>query len=198
MIELVVATRNAGKLKEIRRLLESRGIKVLGLDSFPAVPDVVEDGATFAANALKKAETVARVTGLPCLADDSGLVVEALHGRPGVHSARFSGDDADDQSNNRKLLAEMATVPGSRRQAAFRCVMALCMPGQPPHLFEGRVNGMILEREQGDGGFGYDPLFWLPDHNCTMAELPLDTKNRISHRGQALRQVVDFLTDLAA
>ena len=198
MIELVVATRNAGKLKEIRRLLESRGIKILGLDSFPAAPDVVEDGETFAANALKKAEAIARFTGLPCLADDSGLVVDALHGRPGVHSARFSGVDADDRSNNRKLLDEMAEVPADRRQASFHCLMALCMQGQPQRLFEGRVNGMILEREQGDGGFGYDPLFWLPGHNCTMAELSLETKNRISHRGQALRQVVDFLVDLSA
>ena len=198
MMELVVATRNAGKLREIRHLLESRGIKVLGLGRFPAAPDVVEDGETFAANAIKKAQSVAQFTGLPCLADDSGLVVDALQGRPGVHSARFSGDDADDRSNNRKLLDEMAAVPAGRRQASFRCLMALCLPSQPPRLFEGRVNGQILEREQGDGGFGYDPLFWLPEHNCTMAELPLDIKNEISHRGQAMRQLVDFLTELVA
>lgn len=193
MIELVVATRNKGKLKEISHLLDTRGIRTLGLESVPDVPDVVEDGETFAANAIKKAEAVARCTGLPCLADDSGLVVDVLQGRPGVHSARFSGVDADDQSNNRKLLEELASVPADRRQASFRCVMALCMPGQPPRLFEGRVDGIILEREQGTGGFGYDPLFWVPEHNCTMAELPLDTKNRISHRGRALRQLIDFL-----
>ncbi len=198
MLRLVVATRNAGKLKEIRRLLELRGIEILGLENFPAAPDVVEDGETFAANALKKAQAIAQFTGLPCLADDSGLVVDALHGRPGVHSARFSGVDADDRSNNRKLLDEMAAVPASRRQASFCCLMALCMPMQPPRLFEGRVNGLILEREQGEEGFGYDPLFWLPEYNCTMAELPLDTKNRISHRGQALRQVADFLDDQVA
>lgn len=197
-MELVVATRNAGKLKEIRRLLESRGIRVRGLEEFPEVPDVVEDGKTFAENAIKKAEAVAQFTSLPCLADDSGLVVDALQGRPGVHSARFSGAEADDQSNNRKLLDEMAAVPEMQRQAAFCCVMALCMPGQSPHLFQGRVNGAILERQQGDGGFGYDPLFWLPGYNCTMAELPLDTKNQVSHRGQALRQLVDFLTTLPA
>ena len=198
MMELVVATRNAGKLKEIRRLLESHGVSVLGLEGFPGAPDVVEDGRTFAENAIKKAEAVAQFTGLACLADDSGLVVDALQGRPGVHSARFSGDDADDRSNNRKLLDEMAAVPASRRQASFRCLMALCLPTQLPRLFEGRVNGQILEREQGEGGFGYDPLFWLPEHNCTMAELPLDIKNEISHRGQALRQLVDFLTGLVA
>ena len=198
MMELVVATRNAGKLKEIRRLLESHGVSVLGLEGFPGAPDVVEDGRTFAENAIKKAEAVAQFTGLACLADDSGLVVDALQGRPGVHSARFSGDDADDRSNNRKLLDEMAAVSASRRQASFRCLMALCLPTQLPRLFEGRVNGQILEREQGEGGFGYDPLFWLPEHNCTMAELPLDIKNEISHRGQALRQLVDFLTGLVA
>jgi len=195
---MVVATRNTGKLKEIRRLLESRGIRVRGLEEFPGVPDVVEDGQTFAENAIKKAEAVAQFTSLPCLADDSGLVVDALQGRPGVHSARFSGAEADDQSNNRKLLDEMATVPEIQRQAAFCCVMALCMPGQSPRLFQGRVNGAILERQQGDGGFGYDPLFWLPGYNCTMAELPLDTKNQVSHRGQALRQLVDFLATLPA
>lgn len=197
-MELVVATRNAGKLKEIRRLLESRGIRVRGLEEFPGVPDVVEDGQTFAENAIKKAEAVAQFTSMPCLADDSGLVVDALQGRPGVHSARFSGAEADDQSNNRKLLDEMAAVPEMQRQAAFCCVMALYMPGQSPRLFQGRVNGAILERQQGDGGFGYDPLFWLPGYNCTMAELPLDTKNQVSHRGQALRQLVDFLTTLPA
>jgi XTP/dITP diphosphohydrolase len=197
-MEMVVATRNTGKLKEIRRLLESRGIRVRGLEEFPGVPDVVEDGQTFAENAIKKAEAVAQFTSLPCLADDSGLVVDALQGRPGVHSARFSGAEADDQSNNRKLLDEMATVPEIQRQAAFCCVMALCMPGQSPRLFQGRVNGVILERQKGDGGFGYDPLFWLPGYNCTMAELPLDTKNQVSHRGQALRQLVDFLTTLPA
>jgi XTP/dITP diphosphohydrolase len=193
-MELVIATRNAGKLKEICRLLEAQGVSVLNLDSFPAAPEVEEDGDTFAANAVKKAESIACFTGLPCLADDSGLVVDALHGRPGVHSARFSGIAANDPSNNRKLLEEMSLVPEAHRQAAFCCVMALCLPDEPTRLFEGRVEGLILKHAQGAGGFGYDPLFWLPEFNCTMAELPLDIKNRISHRGQALRQVVDFLS----
>lgn len=194
-MKLVVATRNAGKLKEIRRLLEGQGVQVLGLDSFPDAPEVEEDGATFAANAVKKAETIARLTGLPCLADDSGLTVAALQGRPGVHSARFAGADANDRSNNRKLLEELARVPAEERQAAFCCVIALCLPGAAPQLFEGRVEGLILDRERGEGGFGYDPLFWLPGCGCTMAELPLDAKNRISHRGQALREVVAYLRD---
>ena len=194
MTTLVLATRNAGKLKEIRHLLESEGISVVSLEGFPEAPEVVEDGDTFAANAVKKAETIARAVGLPCLADDSGLVVAALQGRPGVHSARFSGPEANDLSNNHKLLAEMALVPEPQRQAAFCCVMALCLPDEPTRLFEGRVEGLILQQGQGDGGFGYDPLFWLPEFGCTMAELPVDIKNSVSHRGMALRQVVEYLS----
>lgn len=197
-MELVVATRNAGKLKEIRRLLEKHGVVVLGMDQFPDAPEVVEDGDTFAANAAKKAEEIAAYTGRACLADDSGLVVAALDGQPGVHSARYSGDDATDQTNNEKLLLEMKNVPEEQRQAAFCCVMALVLPGKPVQLFEGRVEGGILSKEQGDGGFGYDPLFRVPAHDSTMAELPLDIKNSISHRGQALRQVVDFLINKPA
>lgn len=193
-MELVVATRNKGKLKEIRRLLEDQMVDVLGMDRFPDAPDVVEDGETFADNARKKAEAIASFTGKACLADDSGLVVKALDGRPGVHSARYSGDDATDHSNNLKLLQEMTGIPEADRQAAFCCVMALCLPGESTRLFEGQVEGTILTREQGQGGFGYDPLFWVTGHQCTMAELPLDIKNRISHRGQALRQVVDYIT----
>jgi XTP/dITP diphosphohydrolase len=196
MMELVVATRNAGKLREIRRLLEEKGFSILGMDSFPDAPEVDEDGDTFAANAGKKALAIARFTGKPCLADDSGLEVAALQGRPGVHSARFAGADADDHANNCRLLRDMDPVPEDQRQAAFCCVMALCLPGAPPRLFEGRVEGRILRQERGDGGFGYDPLFWLPEFACTMAELPLDTKNRISHRGQALRLVVAYLSSL--
>lgn len=192
-MRLVVATRNLGKLKEIRRLLETQGVVVVGLEQFPELADVEEDGDSFAANAAKKAEEVARATGLPSLADDSGLTVTALDGRPGIYSARFSGEDATDSSNNRKLLDVMATVPENARQAAFCCVMALCLPGQTTRLFEGRIEGQILNERQGSGGFGYDPLFWLPEFSCTMAELSLDVKNRISHRGQALRQVVEFL-----
>lgn len=192
-MQLVVATRNPGKLREIRRLLAREGLGVLGLDGFPGAPEVLEDGQSFSENALKKAQAIARFTGLPCLADDSGLVVDALDGRPGVHSARFAGADADDRMNNLKLLEALARVSPDQRQASFCCVMALWIEGHPPHLFEGRIDGLILTQEQGRGGFGYDPLFWVPGYNCTMAELPLDTKNQISHRGQALRQVVDYL-----
>ncbi|MDH3998858.1 MAG: XTP/dITP diphosphatase [Desulfuromonadales bacterium] len=193
MMELVVATRNAGKLKEIRRLLQGQNIVILGLDSFPDAPEVVEDGDTFAANAAKKAEEIARFTSRACLADDSGLTVVALDGRPGVHSARYAGEEADDAANNRKLLEVMADIPDSERDAAFRCVMALCLPGEETRFFEGEVQGLIQRELCGNDGFGYDPLFRLPQHDCTMAELPLDDKNSISHRGQALRQVVSYL-----
>ena len=190
---LVLATRNNGKLTELRRLLENTGIKLVGMMDLPALPDVVEDGDTFAANARKKAETIAGLTGLPCLADDSGLSVEALDGRPGVQSARFAGMGASDADNNEKLLRSLAHTPESRRQAAFHCVMALAEPGKPTRLFKGQVDGRILVSPQGEGGFGYDPLFYLPEQGCTMAQLPLDAKNRISHRGRALRQVLVFL-----
>jgi XTP/dITP diphosphohydrolase len=193
MSELVVATRNAGKLREIRHLLEGAGVAVLGLDAFPELPEVIEDGDTFAANAAKKAETVARLTGRPCLADDSGLTVEALNGEPGVHSARYAGEQGNDEANNARLLEELAGVPDDRRQGAFCCVMALCRPGQPTCFFEGRVEGRILRASRGTGGFGYDPLFLVDGFGRTMAELPLEEKNRISHRGQALRQVVAAL-----
>ncbi len=194
MKTLILATRNAGKLTEMRRLLEPAGIEVRGLVDLPDLPEIVEDGQTFAENARKKAETVASLTGQACLADDSGLVVRALAGRPGVHSARYAGPRADDADNNRKLLEELAGVPPDQRQAAFHCVMALCVPGQATRLFAGRVEGLILSAPQGEGGFGYDPLFYLEEPGCTMAQLPLDAKNRISHRGQALRRVLAALT----
>ena len=190
MTELVVATRNAGKLREIGHLLAGEGIAVLGLEAFPELPEVVEDGDTFAANARKKAETIAQLTGRPCLADDSGLAVDALNGAPGVHSARYAGMQGDDAANNARLLRELAHVPDSQRQAAFCCVMALCRPGEGTTLFEGRVTGRILSAPRGHGGFGYDPLFLVDGCDRTMAELPLAEKNRLSHRGQALRQVV--------
>lgn len=193
MKSLVLATRNSGKLLEMRRLLEDAGMEVLGLADLPELPEVVEDGSTFAENARKKAETVADLTGLPCLADDSGLVVEALDGQPGVHSARYAGPRAEDAENNRQLLEELTGVPANRRQAAFVCVMALSCPGESTRLFEGRVRGRILTTPRGQGGFGYDPLFWVEEQQRTMAELPLEIKNRISHRGQALRRVLAHL-----
>lgn len=192
-MELVVATGNRGKLREIRRLLAETGIEVLGLDAFPELPEVEEDGETFEANARKKAETVARHTGRLTLADDSGLAVAALDGQPGVRSARYAGERAGDDDNNRKLLAALEGVPAECRQAAFHCAMALCRPGGECRVFHGEVAGVILTAPRGEGGFGYDPLFLVREYGKTMAELPMEVKNRISHRGQALRQAVEHL-----
>ena len=194
-MELVIATRNQGKLKEICRLLENTAIEVRGLESFPDLPEVEEDGATFAENAIKKAETIARLTGRLTLADDSGLEVAALNGAPGVYSARYAGAEAGDGDNNAKLLAELAGIAAEQRQGAFCCAMALAAPGQETQLFFGRVEGRILTKARGTGGFGYDPLFLVREFAQTMAELPLETKNRISHRGQALRQALTVLLD---
>ncbi|EAT16231.1 XTP/dITP diphosphatase [Desulfuromonas acetoxidans] len=195
-MQLVVATQNQGKLKEIRRVLADCGIEVVGMDSFADLVPAQEDGETFADNAHKKALAIARQTGMLCLADDSGLTVAALDGRPGVYSARYAGEGSTDAQNNALLIEELAGVPEPRRQAAFWCVMALCTPDDDCQLFEGRIEGRILDQAQGQGGFGYDPLFFVESHGCTMAELPLDEKNRISHRGQALQKVVAALKSL--
>lgn len=197
-MKLLVATGNQGKLKEIRRLLDGSGVEVVGLDQYPDAPEVVEDGATFEANARKKALETARFCGCLTLADDSGLVVEALAGAPGVHSARYAGEQGNDAANNAKLLAELAEVADSERHAAFNCVMALATPEGDCVTYSGAVSGLILREQRGDGGFGYDPLFLVPEYGKTMAELPLDIKNRISHRGNALRQVIPVLQELAA
>jgi XTP/dITP diphosphohydrolase len=187
-VELVVATRNAGKLREIVALLDGSGVTVRGLGDFPGLPEVEEDGATFAENARKKGETIARLTGRLTLADDSGLEVEALGGAPGVHSARYAGVQGDDGGNNRKLLRELTGT--TERRAAFVCAMALSAPDGSSRLFFGRLPGIILAELRGSGGFGYDPLFLVPEYGKTLAELPMEIKNRISHRGQALRQVL--------
>jgi XTP/dITP diphosphohydrolase len=195
MNELVVATRNRGKLKEIGALLDSLVGALRCAADFPDFPETIEDGATFEANALKKAREAMRHTGLPALADDSGLTVDALDGRPGVISARFAGEGATDEDNNRKLLAEMAGIPAGARQGAFVCVMAYVDPDGTERTFSGRVGGVILTEPRGDGGFGYDPLFLVDGYCNTMAELSLEEKNRISHRGQALRQFKSFLEE---
>jgi XTP/dITP diphosphohydrolase len=185
-MELMVATTNKGKLQEIGRLLADSGIVVKGLEEIAGLSEIVEDGDTFAANAQKKALTVARHSG--CL-----TLAEALQGEPGVYSARYAGPKASDADNNRKLLASMSGLPRGQRQAAFHCAMALCTPSGDCRLFEGRLQGLILEAPQGSGGFGYDPLFLVPEYGKALAELPLEIKNRISHRGEALRKTLAYL-----
>lgn len=195
-MKLVIATRNNGKLREIRQILEDIDVEVLSIENFSGLPEIVEDGDTFSANARKKAVTIAQLTGCLALADDSGLIVDALEGKPGVLSARYAGEDATDAENNRKLLEDLAGVPPERRQGAFYCVMALCQPEGDCRTFSGKLEGEIIAIPRGNNGFGYDPLFLVPEYDKTLAELPLETKNRISHRGRALRQVANYLKQL--
>jgi XTP/dITP diphosphohydrolase len=193
MKELVVATRNRGKLKEIQALLDGVVDTVYCATDFPDFPVTIEDGLTFQENALKKAREAMLITGMPALADDSGLEVEALDGRPGVHSARFAGEHAVDADNNHRLLDELSEVPAGRRQAAFVCTLAFVTPEGREQVFNGRIEGAILTSERGEDGFGYDPLFWVDAFDRTMAELTLQEKNAISHRGQALQYFRTFL-----
>lgn len=193
MRELVVATRNRGKLHEIESLLSGVVEKVFCAGDFPGFFETIEDGETFAENALKKAREAMLFTNLPALADDSGLVVAALDDRPGVFSARFAGAQSDDEANNLKLLAEIEGIPPEQRQAAFVCVMAFATPAGIEQTFSGRVTGRIIDKGRGDGGFGYDPLFLVDGFDRTMAELTLDEKNKISHRGQALKLFREYL-----
>lgn len=193
MKELVVATGNRGKLREIESICQGAVERLLSLADFPALPEVVEDGATFAENALKKALSAALATGIPALADDSGLVVDVLGGSPGVLSARFAGEGAGDAENNAKLLRKLLEVPAASRTAAFHCVVAICFPDGASRIFDGELKGLILLKPRGTGGFGYDPLFMVPEYGLTLAELPLEVKNRISHRGKALAQLLEFL-----
>ena len=183
---MLLATKNQGKIREIRALLGDLGVDVLSLNDFADVPDVVEDGATFFENALKKAKAISEHTGEIVLADDSGLEVEYLKGEPGVYSSRYSGQDATDDTNIKKLLQTLKGVPREKRNAAFRCVLVLYLPDGKYESFEGRLEGIIHEKPLGGGGFGYDPVFLLPEWGSTVAQLPMEVKNRISHRAQAV------------
>jgi XTP/dITP diphosphohydrolase len=186
---IVMASGNPGKLREIARLLEDLGIEVVPQSEY-GVSDADETGTTFAENALIKARHAAATTGLPAIADDSGLVVDALDGRPGVYSARYAGSDATDQQNNLKLLAELQQVDDADRGAAFHCTACFVMPDDSePLLATGEWRGSILREQRGTGGFGYDPLFLDPASGKTAAELTAAEKNARSHRGKALRRL---------
>lgn len=191
---IVLATRNKGKIEEMKRMLSEYRIEVKGLSDFPQVPEVEEDGDTFQKNAVKKAETVSNILGLPALADDSGLEVDALGGRPGVYSARYAGPNATDQENVVKLIESIRDVPVDDRRARFRCVIALAVPEKGTWTWDGTCEGLIVLEPQGTEGFGYDPIFYLPDLEKTMAQLSKDEKNQISHRGEAMR---NFLREVA-
>jgi len=190
-VRIVMASGNPGKIREIARLLEGLDIDVVAQSEL-GVTDADETGVTFAENSLIKAKHAAEATGLPAIADDSGLSVDVLNGAPGVYSARYSGTDGDDEANNDKLLAELEGVED--RGAAFHCVATFVEPGDSePLVAHGEWRGSILHARQGDGGFGYDPLFFVPDCGCSSADLEADQKNARSHRGQALRTLVELL-----
>ncbi|MCL6604659.1 MAG: XTP/dITP diphosphatase [Paenibacillus sp.] len=199
---LIVATKNQGKVREFQHAFAPLGLTVKSMFDYPNLPDVVEDGSTFAENALKKAKAVGDALGFPVLADDSGLCVDALEGRPGVYSARYAGEDADDAANNLKLLGELETLKQGEdtgqpllSTARFVCALSLYDPATGDELTaEGTVDGWITSEPAGGGGFGYDPIFYLPDYEKTMAELTLTEKQLISHRGTALRLLTDKLS----
>lgn len=196
MLRIVIATGNAYKFRELAAMLRVRGIRWIPLRQFPRIGPLRETGRTFRANALRKARAVARVTGQFALADDSGLEVDALGGRPGVRSARFAGRHGDDQENNDKLLRALRRVPASRRGAQYRCVLALAGPSGSAVVTEGVWRGRIAQEPRGRNGFGYDPLFWLPSLKTTAAQLPAYEKNRLSHRGQASARMRHFIERL--
>ena len=188
-LEVIVATRNKGKVREIRDALKGLNLRIHALSDFPDVPEVVEDGNSFAENALKKARFYSKAFGKLTLADDSGLEVDSLKGLPGIYSARYAGERASTVENNQKLLSEIQDVPTAKRGARFKCVIAVTSPDGKEAIAEGSCKGRIGFREKGRKGFGYDPLFILPRYGKTMAELTLEEKNRISHRGKALRKI---------
>ena len=187
---LVLATRNVKKRKEIEEILGDLGIPLHDLSRYPSAPEVVEDGDTFEANARKKATETAKAVGQWVLGEDSGLVVPALNGRPGVYSARYAGTQGDDAANNKRLLAELAPLPPDKREAYYVCTAALADPsGQVHAVVEGRCWGRIITEYRGEGGFGYDPLFLIPEYHQTFGELSARVKHALSHRGRALLQL---------
>ena len=196
--EILLATRNPDKVRELAVLLGDLGISIRTLADFPTAPEVEEDGITCEANALKKAREMASATGIPSVADDTGLEVDALGGRPGVFAARYAGESATYEDNCRKLLEELDGVPTARRTARFITVAALAMPGGHSRVATGTLVGAIAEGFVGTQGFGYDPVFFVPELGRTLAELTVKEKNRISHRAKAFRSMADILRPLAA
>lgn len=193
---VVLATRNSGKIAELRRILSAYDVQLVGLDAVPEVGEIAETGATFAENAMLKAREVSRVSGLVAIADDSGLVVDALNGMPGVLSARWSGRHGDDQANLELVLAQLADVPDDRRGAAFVCAAAAAAPDGRDVVVEAEMTGTVLRAPRGSNGFGYDPIFVPDGESMTTAEMPPARKDSISHRGKAFRALAPRLGDL--
>jgi XTP/dITP diphosphohydrolase len=198
MTRLVLATRNPGKITELRAILAAAGpaYELVGADAYPDVPDVKETGVTFAENALLKAHALATATGLPAIADDSGLCVDVLHGAPGIFSARWAGQHGDDRANLDLLLAQLADIDDAHRGAHFACAAALALPDGTERVVEGRLLGTLRYTPAGDGGFGYDPILQPLGEDRTCAQLTAEEKNAISHRGQAFRALVPVVREL--
>jgi XTP/dITP diphosphohydrolase len=192
---IVLASNNAGKVREINQLLAQQRIEVVPQKEF-AIPEAEETGLTFVENAILKARHAAHLSGLPAIADDSGIEVDALKGAPGIYSARYAGAGAGDQANNDKLLEALKQVPEEQRSARFQCLMVYMTHAEDPTpiICQGTWEGRILFTPQGDNGFGYDPLFFVPEEGCSSAELSPEVKNRLSHRGQALRKLLQALS----
>jgi XTP/dITP diphosphohydrolase len=194
----VLATRNRKKVDEMKRIFKGYDIDFQTLDAFPGCPDVEEDGKTFRANALKKSRAVARYTGCPALADDSGLAVDALDGAPGVYSARYAGKNADDLKNTGKLLREMKDLEDKERAARFVCCIAVAFPDGRTRTFTGYVKGTIGRKKRGVNGFGYDPVFFPDGYNKTFAEMSAGEKDALSHRGRALKKFYRYVKSMVS
>ena len=192
-MDLVIATSNQHKLKEFKAILKGFPLTILSLKDFPDIPAVVEDGKSFYENALKKALTVARHTDKITVADDSGIEVDALDGKPGIYSARFAGEDATDALNNTKLLKELEGVSSDKRGACFKCVLVIAQPDGETAFVEGACRGTIIHEARGEYGFGYDPLFLVPEYDKTFSEITPEEKNKISHRARALEKLLKIL-----
>lgn len=184
-MKIVFATKNEGKVKEIKEMFEGMNIDLVSLNHYQNMPEIQEDGKSFFENALKKAKIVSEFTGETVLADDSGLSVDALNGEPGIYSARYAGQDATDEQNNNKLLANLKDVPAKKRTASFFCSLVLYKKDGSFDYFEGRWDGQIIDERRGNNGFGYDPIFFVPELKGTAAQLTPAIKNQVSHRGKA-------------
>jgi XTP/dITP diphosphohydrolase len=194
-MEIVIATSNEGKLKEFKELLRGLSLTIHSLKDFPHIAPVIEDGSSFYENALKKARTVARATGRVTMADDSGLEVDALQGKPGIYSSRFAGEGASDEANNAKLLSALSNLPPQKRGACFKCVLVVINPEGKSTFVEGECRGVIVDNPRGDLGFGYDPLFLVPEYKRTFSELEPEIKNKISHRARAVHKILTILPE---
>jgi XTP/dITP diphosphohydrolase len=194
MNEVIIATKNRGKAREFEDIFRSRGYVIRTLLDYPEIADIEETGNSFEENAILKAEAVSKQLNIRVISDDSGLMIDALEGRPGIFSARYAGEQKDDEANIDKVLKELSGIPSNKRTARFYCALALAAPGQKTLTVSGTCEGRILEERRGTNGFGYDPIFFVPDKGLSMAELSGDEKNQISHRANAIKKM-DMMLD---